>query len=178
MSQPMEDLDFSGCIECMSRVYLIICTLSAPTDCYAVVTVVLHKMSIEVKTSPFGVALDKLVELIENRNLTHFHVTLTSLEALLNALQTDKEKGLCYVRDPVPADKKGEEEKPLLEAEEIHEERRRIFGTNTLPPARSQTIFELMWQALQDRTLVGCFYLLKDFADGCGSRVAGCGLVL
>jgi Ca2+-transporting ATPase len=50
---------------------------------------------------------------------------------------------------------------PTSSPEEINDEklatmrsRDSVFGRNVLPPVRSKTIFELMWCAFKDRTLV------------------------
>jgi Ca2+-transporting ATPase len=40
------------------------------------------------------------------------------------------------------------------------ESRASIFGHNVLPPAKSKNIFELMWMAFKDKTLVRCMHTL------------------
>ena len=46
--------------------------------------------------------------------------------------------------------------------------RRRVYGENALPPARSKTLLELMWLALKDKVLVRLFptsVALRDSSD-------------
>uniref|UniRef100_A0A915Q3G6 Calcium-transporting ATPase n=1 Tax=Setaria digitata TaxID=48799 RepID=A0A915Q3G6_9BILA len=88
--------------------------------------------------SEFGCTLSELRALMDLRGaeaLTQVNKKYGGIEGLCAKLKTDPINGLPN-------------EKSSLE------ERRRIFGRNEIPPARSKSFLRLAWEALQDITLI------------------------
>eukprot|EP00052_Salpingoeca_macrocollata_P027037 m.254621 g.254621 ORF g.254621 m.254621 type:complete len:1271 (-) comp22682_c3_seq6:83-3895(-) len=86
----------------------------------------------------FGVRLTQLVELISERGtkgMERLAVQFGGYEGLADKLQTSQEAGI-----------KGTPEDLL--------ERQRLYGANRIPTSKSKSIWQLMWDALQDTTLI------------------------
>ncbi|KAI9190864.1 uncharacterized protein BJ171DRAFT_481538 [Polychytrium aggregatum] len=86
----------------------------------------------------FSLTPDQLKKLFDNRDVEDLRTLLgpdTTLKALLQALGTDAVRGIS------------------ADATEL-EHRRSTFKTNTLPSAPASTIWELLWDAVTDTTLL------------------------
>ncbi len=92
---------------------------------------------LEVKTSSsFTYTVEKLEELIEVRTQQQL-AALDGVQGLVSGLKTDLKSGLL-----------------TTENAELFEERKRVYGTNVLPPVDRKSLLQLMWMAIQDRMLV------------------------
>ncbi len=86
----------------------------------------------------FGVTLKQLRELMEHRGLDGVRKVndLGGVHELCKKLKTSEKRGLD-----------GQRRDDL-------ERRRDVFGSNTIPPKPPKTFLQLVWEALQDVTLI------------------------
>lgn len=84
----------------------------------------------------YGCSVDELKQLMEVRGaeaLEKIHQDFGSIQEICNRLRTDPNRGLN---------------------DEGVERSREAFGPNVIPPAPAKKFLELVWEALQDTTLI------------------------
>jgi len=117
--------------------------------------------------NPFAFSLHELQELLDPKNPGAL-ANLGGVEGIMKGLKVDGSKGLPH--ELTPSDhghslSKGSQTKPDLEGghDSMYglEKRRQIYGRNVLPPIASKSVFQLMWAAIQDKTLVHQYFLLS-----------------
>lgn len=140
-------------------------------------------------SNPFAFTPEQLAALHDPKNMELLH-TFGGLEGVENGLHTDIHQGLnpnttfdkhITLQDITLDPSKLTTESNTIQVEDINEprlnqsptsltlpehitgpyaERAKIFGANVLPPAKAKNIFQLMWLAFNDKTLVKpIFYL-------------------
>eukprot|EP00033_Pygsuia_biforma_P001600 GCRY01001801.1.p1 GENE.GCRY01001801.1~~GCRY01001801.1.p1 ORF type:complete len:1034 (+),score=309.33 GCRY01001801.1:1287-4388(+) len=85
----------------------------------------------------FAHGVHHLQGLVDPKNIQHYH-QMGSLEGIAKGLKTDIKTGLC-ASDLSPENK---------------EKRISAYGMNVLPEKKPRSLFSLMWEALQDKTLI------------------------
>lgn len=101
-------------------------------------TIALHQRNGVSQSEEFGIPLNDLKRLMENRgkdSVTQMKSLYTDVSGVCVLLKTNPNEGI----NGSP----GELEK-----------RRSVYGANVIPPKRSKTLFELILEALQDVTLI------------------------
>ena len=85
----------------------------------------------------FGVTLKQLRELMEHRGPEGVDkiTELGGIHEVCKKLKTTEKQGLTGGKDDL-------------------ERRRDVFGSNTIPPKPAKTFLQLVWEALQDVTLI------------------------
>ncbi|KAI8057559.1 PMCA-type calcium-translocating P-type ATPase [Gilbertella persicaria] len=131
-------------------------------------------------TNPFAFTPDQLAALQDPKNIELLH-TFGGLEGVAKGLQADVHHGLTpntthqqhislkdvtsdaskltVVHTPSEIHEKPQLKKSatFLSTQERHSlfsQRVSVFGANTLPPVKAKNIFQLMWMAFQDKTLI------------------------
>jgi Ca2+-transporting ATPase len=111
--------------------------------------------------NPFDFTLQQLESLVDRKDLG-FLQQLQGVEGLARGLHTSLTRGLT---DPVSSTGNNmdhtpsssfylEKQQHATDAVPTFTQRQQVFGTNTLPTMDSNSLLQLMWIALQDKTLV------------------------
>lgn len=112
--------------------------------------------------NPFEFTLQQLESLVDRKDLW-FLQQLQGVEGLARGLHTSLTRGLAEQVSPTcnPIDHTRlsssfylEKQQQPSDAATTFAQRQQVFGTNTLPTMDSNSLFQLMWIALQDKTLV------------------------
>lgn len=102
--------------------------------------------------SPFQHRPHELGNLVDPKSVETLR-DMGGIEGLLKELGTNK-NGLNVPINGVEPEKKDIENDAGGEGGFANEDRKRVYGSNTLPPAKSKSLLMLMWLALQDKILV------------------------
>ncbi|KAK4337199.1 hypothetical protein RND71_043298 [Anisodus tanguticus] len=89
-------------------------------------------------TTSYGITLSELRELMDHKGpdaIEQIKSRYTNVEGLCDLLHTSSNQGLSGSQRDL-------------------EERRAVFGCNSIPPKPPKTFFQLIWEALQDVTLI------------------------
>jgi len=101
-------------------------------------TIALHQRNGVNSSTAYEIPLNDLKSMMENRGkdtVTQIHQKYGDVDGLCKLLKTSPTRGI--------SGQPGELEK-----------RRQIYGTNVIPPKKPKTLLELIWEALQDVTLI------------------------
>ncbi|ORY05891.1 calcium-translocating P-type ATPase [Basidiobolus meristosporus CBS 931.73] len=118
------------------------------------------KEGVEIEVSQlqgpeFSFTPAQIMEWIDNKDLQAL-LHIGGIDGIIHGLHTDAELGLQTeeaidenTSSHVPPDK------PIVDTLITSlNERRQVFGTNTLPEAKAKSIFQLIWMAYQDKMLI------------------------
>jgi len=100
--------------------------------------------------APFAFRPKQLAEVAENKDVDELS-RLGGINAVLKGLGTDPSRGLSSHALGEVSDEKSGGEGPYAAT---LDDRRRVYGVNTMPPQRTKSLLQLMWHALQDKVLV------------------------
>lgn len=108
--------------------------------------------------TPFAFRPKQLAEIAEDKDVDAL-AKLGGTEGLLKGLGTDKAHGLSsHAIGEVSNEKSGGEGAYAATIED----RKRVYGVNTMPPQKSKSLLQLMWIALQDKVLVCIYPFLEE----------------
>ncbi|KAK6095579.1 plasma membrane calcium, variant 2 [Batrachochytrium dendrobatidis] len=93
-----------------------------------------NKNTVVIKRSQFSLTPERILDLLDPKN-PDLYLELGRSVGLEKSLLTDLKQGISSNVS-------------------THEERKEFYGSNSLPEAASRTIFQFMWDALQDKTLI------------------------
>ncbi|ORY03426.1 calcium-translocating P-type ATPase [Basidiobolus meristosporus CBS 931.73] len=105
--------------------------------------------------SSFSFYPPQIMEWVDNKDLKSLQQH-NGIAGILSGLQTSAEQGLT-VEDTLleKSHSSISVSKPELAASAANlDQRRQVFGTNTLPETKAKNIFQLMWMAFQDKMLI------------------------
>ena len=95
----------------------------------------------------FPVTVKQLQDLVDPKSKKKLQ-ELGGIVGVVNKLRTDPRRGLSTQEVDTTKDASG------VEHSEVFGSRRAQFGANRLPPAESTPFYMLVWEALQDKTLI------------------------
>ena len=109
-------------------------------------------------SSTFDIGPDEMIKLIDPKN-PEGYAALGGAEGLSKRLHSNLETGLsssgwALSEGDAEGGRRGSKAGHHHSGADPHEERKRVFGTNTLPEPVSKSIFRFMFDALKDKTLI------------------------
>lgn len=139
--------------------------------------------------NPFAFSLEQMTSIVDHKHF-EFLQHVGGIEGIAKGLHSNIKAGLDwneahldYIRMfDLQNEKKQDSEEALFDAQfplsmhdsEIFTQRRQVFGSNVLPTVEEVSLWQLMWESFQDKTLVQqlarsiCIHrltLATDFAD-------------